>query len=108
VLAEQTGDGHGKESYPLSSTMTPLTHLADALSAYGPDDTNIAAFVEVTYIIRSHDAVEEFLACGLWPLSEKFGFKVEKKGAPLSKVFVPMPRVTTIIKAQEPWAEFEV
>jgi hypothetical protein len=65
------------------------------------------AFVEVTSIIGGHDAVEEFLSCGLWPLSEKFHFKVEAKESPLSKVFVLMPHVTPVIGAQEPGAAFE-
>jgi hypothetical protein len=43
----------------------------------------------------------------LWPLDEKFGFKVEMKETPLSKVVVPMPQVTAVIGAQEPGAEFE-
>jgi hypothetical protein len=43
----------------------------------------------------------------LWPLGEKFGFRVETKESPLSKVVVLMPRVSTIIKAQESGAEFE-
>jgi hypothetical protein len=58
-------------------------------------------------LIRSRDAVEEFLACGFWPLSEKFGFKMETKETPLSKVVVLMPQVTAIIGAQESGAEFE-
>jgi hypothetical protein len=65
------------------------------------------AFVEVTSIIGGHDAVEDFLSCGLWPLSEKFHFKVEAKESPLSKVFVLMPHVTPVIGAQEPGAAFE-
>jgi hypothetical protein len=55
----------GKGNYPLSSTMILLTHLIEAPSSYGTDDTNAATFVEVTSIIGSHDVVEEFLACGL-------------------------------------------
>jgi hypothetical protein len=51
--------------------------------------------------------MEVFLACGLWPLSEKFGFEVEANESPLSKVAVPMPQVTPIIGAQEPRAAFE-
>jgi hypothetical protein len=51
--------------------------------------------------------VEEFLTCGVWPLSKNFGFEVETKETPLSKVVVPMPRVTAIIRAQEPGAEFK-
>jgi hypothetical protein len=45
--------------------MIRLTHLIEAPSSYGTDDTNAATFVEVTSIIGSHDVVEEFLACGL-------------------------------------------
>jgi hypothetical protein len=54
----------------------------------------------VTTIIEGRDAVEEFLACGLWPLSEMFGFRVEKKESPLSKVMVLKLQVTTVIRAQ--------
>jgi hypothetical protein len=91
VPVEGAIDGCGKGSYLLSSTMNPLNHLLEAPSTRGPDDTNIAAFIEATSIIGSCDIVEEFLACGLWPLSEKFGFDVETKETPQSKVVVPMP-----------------
>jgi hypothetical protein len=99
VPEEQTTDAWGKGNYLLSSTMTPLNYLMEAPSACGLDNTNVAAFVEATSIIRGRDAVEEFLSCGLWPLSEKFGFKVETMESTLSKVVVPMSRVTTIIGA---------
>jgi hypothetical protein len=46
-------------------------------------------------------------ACSLWPLSEKFGFTVEMKENPLSKVVVLMPQVTPVIGAQELGATFE-
>jgi hypothetical protein len=59
----------------------------------------MVAFVEAASIIGGRDAVQEFLACGMWPLSEKFGFEVEMKEAALSKVMVPMPKVTPIISA---------
>jgi hypothetical protein len=51
--------------------------------------------------------VEEYLACGLWPLSEMFGVKVEMKESPLSKVVVLMPQVNTVIGTKESGAEFE-
>jgi hypothetical protein len=51
--------------------------------------------------------MEEFLACGLWPISEKFDFEVEAKESPLSKDVVSMPQVTPVIEAQEPGAAFE-
>jgi hypothetical protein len=51
--------------------------------------------------------VKEFLACSLWPLNEKFGFEVETKESPLSKIVVSMPQVTTVIRVQESGAEFK-
>jgi hypothetical protein len=107
VPAEQKADVRGKESYPLSSTMTRLNYLTEGPSSFGLEDANFATFVEATSIIGDCDAVEEFLACGLWALSEKFGFKVERKESPLSKVVVPMPQVDTVIGTEESRAEFE-
>jgi hypothetical protein len=43
----------------------------------------------------------------LWPLSKKFGFEVETKEMPLSKVVVLMPKVTPTIGAQESEAAYE-
>jgi hypothetical protein len=43
----------------------------------------------------------------LWSLSEKYGFKVETKESPLSKVVVPMPQINAAIGAEESRAEFE-
>jgi hypothetical protein len=74
VHAEQKTDVRGKRIYPLSSTMTELDYLTEAPSSCGLEDANVAAFTEATSIIRGRDAVEDFLACGLWPLSEKFSF----------------------------------
>jgi hypothetical protein len=108
VPVEQKADVRGKGSYLLSSTMTQLNYLMEAPSSCGPEDANFATIIEATSIIGGHNAVEEFLTCGLWPLSEKFGFKVEMKESPLSKVVVPMPQVETIIGTEEPGAEFEV
>jgi hypothetical protein len=55
------------------------------------------SFVKAVAIIGGHDAVEEFLAYSLWPLSESCEFGVDKMVTPLSKVVVPMPKVTPII-----------
>jgi hypothetical protein len=104
--AEQSTNVRGKGSYPLSSTMTPLNYLMEVPSSRGPEDTNFAAFAEVTSIIGGHDAMEEFHTCGLWPLSEK-KFNVETNESPLSKDVVPMPQVDIFIGTQESQAEFE-
>jgi hypothetical protein len=61
----------GKESYLLRSTLTPLDYLIDAPFECGPGDMNVAAFTEATSIMGGHNAVEEFLACGIWHLCEK-------------------------------------
>jgi hypothetical protein len=97
VPAEQTANARGKGNYPLSSTMTRLNYLMEAPSDCRLEDTNFVAFIEATSIIEGHDIVKEFLACGLWPLNEKFGFEVEAKESPLSKVVVLMPQVTPLL-----------
>jgi hypothetical protein len=79
---EQKANVRGKGSYPLSSMMTRLNYLMEVPSSCGLEDANLVDFIEVTSIIAGRVAVEEFLSCGLWPLSEQFGFKVEKKSLP--------------------------
>jgi hypothetical protein len=107
VPVEQKANVRGKGNNPLSSTMTHLNYLTEAPSSRGPEVANFAAFFEATSIIGGHDDVEEFLASGLWPLSEKFGFEVGTKESPLSKVVVPMPQIDAAIKTEESRAEFE-
>jgi hypothetical protein len=87
--------------------MTQLNYLMDSPFLCDPEDMNVIAFAEVASIIGGHDAVEEFLACDMWPFSEQFGFKVDTKETPLSKVIVPMLKVTPTIDAQESEATFE-
>jgi hypothetical protein len=70
-------------------------------------DANVVAFTEVVLIIGGHDTIEEFLACGIWPLGEMCDFEVEMKETPLSKVVVPMPKVTPTIGTKESEAAFE-
>jgi hypothetical protein len=52
--------------------------------------------------------VEEFLTCGLWPVGEQFGFPVEMKVSPLSKVLVLMPQITATIGEWGSEAQFVV
>jgi hypothetical protein len=54
--------------------MTRLNYLMKDPSSCGLEDANFVAFVEVTSIVGGRNAMEEFLASGLWSLSEKFGF----------------------------------
>jgi hypothetical protein len=100
VPSEQTANFLGKRTYPLSLKMMEVPFSC------GPKDANFAAFVEATSLIGGCDVVEEFLACGLWPLGEQFGFRVETKESPLSKVMVPMPQITAAIREWESEAKF--
>jgi hypothetical protein len=74
--------------------MMELNYLMEVPSSCGPEDANFMAFVNVTSLIEGRDAVEQFLTCGLWSLDEQFGFWVETKESPLSKVMV-MIHLTT-------------
>jgi hypothetical protein len=70
--------------------MTKMNYLME-VPPCGPEDANVVAFVEATSLIGGRDVVEDFLASGLWPLGQQFGFQVEKNESPLSKVLVPIP-----------------
>jgi hypothetical protein len=59
--------------------MIPLNYLREVTFECGSRDADVVAFTKAALIIGACDAVEEFLACGMWPLSEKFGFKVDRK-----------------------------
>jgi hypothetical protein len=86
--------------------MTELNYLTEVPSSCGPEDADVVAFVKVTSLIRGRDAVEEFLACGLWHLGEQFGFRVEMKESTLSKMMVMMPLITAAIGEWESEAKF--
>jgi hypothetical protein len=60
----------GKAIYLLHSEMTVLDNLAEAPHSCTANDVNALAFEEATKIIRGRDAVEEFLACCVWLLSD--------------------------------------
>jgi hypothetical protein len=87
--------------------MKRLDYLTDALHACGADNANVKDFAEPTAIIRGRDAVKEFLACGICPLSNNWDFAVETKEDPLSKVIVPKLQVTAVIGEKETLAAFE-
>jgi hypothetical protein len=86
--------------------MIELNYLTEVPSSCGVEDTNFAAFVEVTSFIGGCDVVEEFLACGLWPHGKQFCFRVETKESPLNKVMVSMPQITAAIREWESEAKF--
>jgi hypothetical protein len=81
--------------------MMSLNYLSDVSFEPGPRDANVAAFTEAVITIKGRDAVVEFLACYIWPLSKKCDFEVETKEAPLSKAIVSMLKVTPVIGTKE-------
>jgi hypothetical protein len=91
VPLEQKPDSSGQRTYPLSSKMTKMNYLTEVPSSCGLENTNVVAFIEATSLIGGRVVMEEFLASDLWPLGQQFGFQVERKEPPLSKVLVPMP-----------------
>jgi hypothetical protein len=58
-----------------------------------PDvDPNDVAFIDISATIGGRDAIEEFVACKMYPLGSGFGFKDVAIGTtPVSKVQTPLP-----------------
>jgi hypothetical protein len=55
-------------------------------------DVNDAAFIWAMATIGGRDAVDEFLACGVYPLASGFGFRdVDIGTTVMSKVETPLP-----------------
>jgi hypothetical protein len=56
------------------------------------DEIGDPAFVKATRTIGGRDDVEEYMACGLFPLLASFGFgEVADGEMPVSKLSTPMP-----------------
>jgi hypothetical protein len=54
----------------IPSEIKNLDYLTDASYMCDADDANVMDFMEATAIIGVRDAVDEFLTCGIWPLSD--------------------------------------
>jgi hypothetical protein len=63
-------EARGKDIYVLCSEVSMLDYLTEAPQNCATDNANMQAIEEATRIIRGHDAIEEFLACGIWSLSD--------------------------------------
>jgi hypothetical protein len=91
----------------LHSQMTSLDYLMELTHIYVEDDVNDRAFIRVTTNIGGHDVVEEYLVCGVWPLSATWDLSdVEEAEAPLLKVMVPLPKVFAMKGSKEKDHEF--
>jgi hypothetical protein len=82
----------GKSMYALHSRMSELDYTIEPKVECPDNDPNDAAFVRVTTTIRGRDAVEEYVACKIYPLAASFSFESVPLGmTPVSKVETPLP-----------------
>jgi hypothetical protein len=66
---------------------------------YADNDSRDIAFVQATKFIGGRDAVEVFIACGMYPLAVGAGFnRVATCMMPVSKLKVPLPKFTAVCK----------
>jgi hypothetical protein len=75
--------------YALHSWMDELDYAIEPEVECPDTDPSDAAFIWATATIRGHDAIEEYVACKIYPLGASFGFE----GAPLGTT--PMLKVET-------------
>jgi hypothetical protein len=72
--------------------MSALNYQVEPLVNCPDINFNDAVFILVTTMIEGCDAIEEFLAYGLYPLSAGFGFGLVSDGTTaVPKVVVPLP-----------------
>jgi hypothetical protein len=63
------------------------------------DDSGDVAFVQATKFIGGRDAVEEFIACSMYPLAVGASFdRVATRTTPVSKLKVPLSKFATVRK----------
>jgi hypothetical protein len=82
----------GKSMYALRSRMNALDYTVEHEVERLYSNVNNAAFVRATATVRGCDAVEEFLACGMYPLPSSFSFRdIMVDMTAMSKVKTPLP-----------------
>jgi hypothetical protein len=87
-LQSSTG---GKSIYVLHLWMSVIDYTVEPEVECPDDDMNDVAFVRATNTIEGRDAVEEFLACKMYPLVAGFGFHGMSIGTtPVSKVQITL------------------
>jgi hypothetical protein len=81
----------GKSMYTLYSRMSELDYAVEPKVECPDNDPNDASFVRATATIGGRDAVEEYVACKMYPLATGFGFESVPLGmTPMSKVESPL------------------
>jgi hypothetical protein len=77
---ESTSSVQGKGVFVLHSDMSELYFAMEPSFEHADDDAGKVMFVSATCSIGGRDAVDEYLACGLFPLSAGFGIREIKDG----------------------------
>jgi hypothetical protein len=73
--------------------MSTLDFVTEPLITCPDTDANDVAFVGATSIIKGRNAVEEFLACSMHPLSAHFGFEEIAYRDPMFEAGGSIPRL---------------
>jgi hypothetical protein len=77
--------------YALHSWMDEFDYTIEPEVECPDNDPNDVAFVWATASIRGHDAIEEYIACKIYPVAASVGFET-----------VPL-RTTPVLKVETPW-----
>jgi hypothetical protein len=98
VLLQGTYAG-GKVVHVLHSHICGLDFLTEPPFDYADDDSGDVAFIKATKFIRGRDTVEEYLACGMYPLSVSVSFDGVANGVtPVSRLKLPLPKFEVVRK----------
>jgi hypothetical protein len=96
-----------KAMFHLHSHMCGLDFRMEPPFDSANGDSGDTAFVDPTKFIGRQDAVEEFVACGMQPLSIGVGFdKIGTFTTPVSQLRVPLPRFVAVHKDDEDHVKF--
>jgi hypothetical protein len=94
----------GKTVHILRSYMCSLEFRMDPLFDCADDDSGDVAFVQATKFIGGRDAVEEFIACFMYPLAVGTSFdRVATRTTSVSKLKVSLPKFLTLNSQPFAW-----
>jgi hypothetical protein len=79
--------------YALHSRLSAPNCIVEPKVECPDSDVNDAAFIQVSATIRGCDAIEEFVACKVYPLVSSFDFRgLSIDTTPVSKIRTPLCR----------------
>jgi hypothetical protein len=108
-LVRSPSPGRGKGIYALHSCMSGLEFVMEPPFECSENDAGDVAFVKATNFIGSRDAVEEYMACRLFPLLANFGLgEVTDGETPASKQTLPLPESRVARHAEDTSDSFRV